>query len=719
LNITRFIHFHQRKRALVSLSLAPVEAPSSFGIAIVDKNNRITRFLEKPSWGEIFSDTVNMGIYVMEPRAFDFVPEAKRYYFARDLFPNLLQNKQSLFGFIDNCYWQDIGDLKTYQQVHREAFEHKIDLPMQQRLRDGIWQGSDCKIGKGFQVEGGVLLGDHCIIEKDVYLSNSVIGNHCRIGQNTSIRNTILWDKVVVERGCELVHDVVGNNSIIGEDSYIDENVFIADHTKIGSHSQINANVKIWPNKDVDEGSVVNFSLVWGDKWQRELFTDARVTGLANMELSPEFGAKLGAALGTWIGKGNYLLLSRDATPAARMISRALVCGLLSAGVHVHSLQVMPIPVVRCTLRSSNEKGGVHVRRSPFERKLLDILFFDGEGRDFSTNTTKAVERIFYREDFPRVAFDEVGTIDYPVRVAESYVQDFLAHLNISTIESAKYKVVIDYSYGAATQVFPTILGSLDCEVIALDAYLDVKRLTRTARKFEQALKQLAKIVQSTRANAGFLIDAGAEKIICVDETGRIIPSERLAILISKLYFDTHRPPKIAVPVSVPSQIEQFAQAQNIDIVYTADDGGSIMQATEDAEVSYALDINGGFIFTNFHFAFDGMYALVKILELLAQTGGSLSQLNDDIPKRTFVADKVSCPWEAKGKVMRRLTEFSEHKQRLLVDGVKIIYDDAWVLVVPHRDKAFYHVMAEAVNDSKAKKLVEEFKKKVLAWRSV
>lgn len=716
LDLTRFMQFHREKRALISLALSHVENPSPFGIALTNSEGRITRFLEKPSWGQIFSDSVNMGVYVLQPAALEHIPPKQEYYFSRDLFPNLLRKDLPLFGFIDDCYWKDIGSLSSYQQVHFDFFEKKIELELKEPESRGVWRGRHCQIGKNVRFEGAVILGDNCRVESGVELVNTVVGEGSVIGQNSKIENSVLWQEVQIDKGSEILRAVVGSQTRIGEQTVVAENVIISDHTQIGSQSQINANVKIWPDKEVDVGSVVNSSLVWGEKWQRELFTDARVTGLANYEVSPEFGAKLGAAFGAWLGKEHSVMVSRDATPASRMIARAMVCGLMSAGVNVHSLQVMPIPIARYALRSGRENGGVHVRRSPFDRKLIDILFFDDNGRDFSPATTRTFERIFFREDFPRVAFDEVGKIQYPVRVAESYMQDFLAHINVPVIDSAKFKVVIDYSYGAATQIFPTILGKLGCEITALNAYLDAEKITRTPRKFEQALEQLSKVVKVTGADVGFLIDAGAEVIRCVDEKGRIIPPERLAVLVTKLYFDSMQPQKIAVPVSVPHQIELFAREKNIDIEYTADNVGAIIKATEDSDVSLALDIKGGFIFTDFHFAYDGMFTLVKILEHMARSNISLGKLHETVPQRAFRLESIPCPWEVKGKVFRHLTADSEQNERLIIDGVKVLFDDAWVLVLPDRDKAFCHVLAEASHDRTAKKLVEQYKRKILNW---
>lgn len=716
LDLTRLVDFHKEKRAIGTIALTHVADPSPFGVVITDQNERITRFLEKPSWGQVFSDTVNMGIYALEPRLLDFIPAGKEFQFEKEVYPKLVEQGQSLYGFVEGCYWKDIGDLRTYHQTHWDVFEKKISLHISEPHKNGVWRGKGSKLGKGVKLVGGVVIGENCQIADGATLHNVVLADHCRIGRNSIIKDSILWSGVQVGENCELAHDVIGRGVIIEDRCVLDQNVFIGDGSKIGAQSHITPNVKIWPNKEVDVGSVVNTSLVWGDKWQRGLFTDARVTGLANFEISPEFGAKLGAAFGAWVGKGQRVVLSRDATPAARMIDRAIITGLMSAGVQIQNLEVMPIPIARYALPGAKSKGGVHVRRSPFEKNLLDILFFDGNGRDISHAIAKTIERNFYREDFARVAFDEVGDIEYPVRVTQSYAQDFLQHIDVAAIESARFKIVIDYSCGAATQIFPSILGSLDCDVISLNAFLDPEKLSRSAEEFEQALVQLAKIVKSTGAHIGFLIDAGAEKIFCVDEKGEIIPSNRLASMMALLYLEQNQPRKLAAPVSVPSYVEKLAHERGVELVYTANDGGALIKATEDSDVQLALDITGGLIFPEFHFAFDGMFSIVKILEMLAKSGLTLRKLQTRLPKRSLVVGQVACPWEAKGKVMRRLDENSQGQNRLLVDGIRINFDDAWVLVLPDRDRAGYHILAEAGNNGAAEKFVEEYRQKVVEW---
>lgn len=217
LDLSPFIRFHRDKKAVITMSLAHVENPSPFGITITDKSGRVTRFLEKPSWGQIFSDTVNMGIYLLESKALDFIPEDKQYYFAKDLFPKMVKHSQPLYGFISDCYWKDIGDLNTYQEVHWDWFEGQINLEIKEVFKEGIWIGKNCKIGKGVKYAGPVVLGNNCKIENRVLLSRSVIGDHCQIGQDSIIASSILWRNVNVEKNTELNHEVVGTGSKIRE----------------------------------------------------------------------------------------------------------------------------------------------------------------------------------------------------------------------------------------------------------------------------------------------------------------------------------------------------------------------------------------------------------------------------------------------------------------------------------------------------------------------
>ncbi len=325
---------------------------------------------------------------------------------------------------------------------------------------------------------------------------------------------------MVIGHSCELSSDVIGCQTSIGEKAVIAENVFISDACWIGRGARLSANIKLWPEKVVEEGAILTRSLVWEDKWLRELFTDSRVTGLSNIEMNPEFGAKLGAAYGAFIGAGKTVVTCRDSDNVSRMMNRALICGLISAGVNTFDLRATSIPLLRHELSSGKEAGGIHVRRSPFDKNLTDIIFFDANGKDLPGNRTKSVERLFFGEDFARAPREKVGEIFFPERTTEVYKEKFLSSLDIEAISKKKFRIVIDYSNGIASTIFPIILGSFDCQVVALNAHLDPRKLTRDRNEFEYSLKQLCHIVTSLKYDIGCLIDAGGEKLLRGERTG-------------------------------------------------------------------------------------------------------------------------------------------------------------------------------------------------------
>jgi mannose-1-phosphate guanylyltransferase / phosphomannomutase len=404
------------------------------------------------------------------------------------------------------------------------------------------------------------------------------------------------------------------------------------------------------------------------------------------------------------------------------MMNRALICGLVSAGVNTYDLRATSIPILRHELSTGREAGGIHVRRSPFDKNLTDIVFFDANGKDLPTKKTKSIERLFFGEDFARSSPENVGAISFPERTTESYKEKFLSSLNVEAISRKKFKLVIDYSNGVASTIFPVILGSFDCQVVALNAHLDPRRLTRDKDEFDYSLKQLSHIVTSLKYDIGALVDAGGEKLFMVDENGSPIDSDRLLVLVAELFMRTHPEVKgIAVPITSSGEIDIIAAKRGVHVVKTRNSHLAMMEAATSKAVQFVGGTKGGFIFTNFFFATDAMYSVAKILEMMATAGATLGQLNSEIPLLEMAKRNVNCSWEHKGKVMRHIMHDSEGLRRDLVDGVKIYlegkYDGASTLLIPDKERPLFHINAEAPDRRTAEAIATEYEKKVIRWR--
>jgi mannose-1-phosphate guanylyltransferase/phosphomannomutase len=722
-DLTAALRYHESKKAKATIVLTHAKNPLQFGVVITGDDGKITRFLEKPSWGEVFSDTINTGIYIIEPDILEMIPYRQDFDFSKDLFPLMLRQDLGLYGCTTDGYWRDIGNLNEYQDAHMDVLAGTVNLEIPGMQSGGASIGEGTRIDlAGVHLSGRVVVGKNCTIGEGSKISNSIIGDNSVIGPGSIITNSVIWSDVVVGHNSEISSDVIGSKCSIGEKAVIAENVFIGDGCWIGRGARLSANIKLWPEKVVEEGAVLTRSLVWEDKWLRELFTDSRVTGLSNIEMNPEFGAKLGAAYGAFIGAGKTVVTCRDSDNVSRMMNRAILCGLVSAGVNTFDLRAISIPLLRHELSSGKEAGGIHVRRNPSDKNLTDIIFFDANGKDLPTSKTKSVERLFFGEDFARAPREKVGGISFPERTTEAYKEKFLSSLDIEAISKKKFKLVIDYSNGVASTIFPIILGSFDCQVVALNAHLDPRKLTRDKYEFDYSMKQLSHIVTSLKYDMGILIDGGGERLFLVNENGDAFDSDRLLTVVTDMFLQTHKDVEsVAVPITSSGEIDLLADRHNVKVVKTRNSHLAMMEAAANKKIRFIGGTKGGFIFTDFFFATDAMYSLAKLLEMMAHADKRLGDFDTEIPRLYLARRTVNCSWEHKGKVMRHIMADTDTMRRDLVDGVKVYLPEGSkgisVLMIPDKERPLFHVSAEARDQQSADRLALDYEKKVIIWR--
>jgi len=709
-NLTSAIKFHRTSSAIATIALTRVVDPLPYGIVITDETGRIIRFLEKPTWGEVFSDTINTGIYILDPKVFDFIPTRSNFDFSANLFPLLLKKELPLFGYIAKGYWRDIGNLTEYRLAHYDLLHGKIKLDiLGERVKSGsasIWMDKGVSQADNVSFKEGVIIGKRCKIGEGVHLENTVVGDGCVIEKWANISNSILWNKVKIGKGSELKENVVGAGSHIKDGAFLQAGAILSEGCTVGVNSRVRANVKIWPYKVVEDGATLSTSLIWGEKWTRSLFGTHGVVGLANVEISPEFASRLGAAYGASFPQGSLVMTSRSNDKTCRMINRAIMTGTLSVGVNVGDLRTIPVPVARHHIRTSGASGGLHIRRAPRDPQSLEIQFFDENGLDILGRKEKAIEQLFLREDFRRATAEDTGELSFPYRVIEYYREAFLDNIDTELIAKRNFRLVIDYGFGEAVSVFPSILGELKCEVVALNAHPNPSEVTKSQEKVEKSLKQLSNIVTTLHADLGFLLDPEAEMTFFVDERGKIISNDLALAIVTWLVGKIYPGETIAVPATASRIIEDIAP--KVKRIKTTS------RAMMDEKEAYLVgNARGGFIFPRFQPAFDAMFAVVKILELLARAKTSLAKIASYIPPFYLLHERVPCPWEAKGKIMRHLTEMTTHERRELIDGVKIYHDRDWVFLLPSTNRALFHVFSEAGSIKNAKALSKRFTREI------
>jgi mannose-1-phosphate guanylyltransferase/phosphomannomutase len=427
------------------------------------------------------------------------------------------------------------------------------------------------------------------------------------------------------------------------------------------------------------------------------------------VDLTPEFAAKLGAAFGALHKVGSVVTVNRDLNKTSRMIKRAIIAGLPSSGVNVMDLENVPIPVACYYTHATHAVGGVHVRLSPYDRRVVDIKFFNSEGLTIDKQTERTVERIFFREDFRRVYLDDIGHIENALDVSERYSTHFCRSLNLPAIRQRKFKLVVDYAHSPVSLVLPRLLNELQCNVIALNSALDAERMSIPRAEFERDLILLGRITGATSADLGVRFDVGGEKIFLVQADGSVVPDHALKAAIAELALRAKPNGTIVVPAHTSLALERIA-AQHQGRVFRAKlDLISLMLAATQTGTLVAADGAGGFIFPEFQATVDGLFALAKLLELLAVCNTTLPDVLNALPPIAVAHRTVSCAWNAKGRVMRLLNEQFQAYKSEQVDGLRLDLGHEWVLILPDPDEPLCHVYAESVTEHDSLRLLEKF----------
>jgi len=721
-NLTEAMDWHKKQEADATILLTRVENPLAYGITITDDDGRIVRFLEKPTWGEAFSDTINTGIYILAPSAVQLIPKGINYDFSQDLYPLMLERKMGLYGKVMDGYWKDVGNVDEYLRAHRDIFSGalKLDLKVEETALEGatIHRGRNVLIGEDVSISGTVILGDDVQVEPGCNLHNCAIGQRCRIGQNCDFTDTVVWPDTQIGSDTRAHSAIVCAGARLGANVQLLDNVIVSDECVVGDSATIKANCKIWPSKTVDEGAIVSSSLVWGEKWNRELFTASKVSGLALTEITPDMAVRLGAAFGATLGQGATVVTSRDASDISRLVRRTLMSGLLAAGVDVFDLETMPVPVVRYALTMRNYTAGIYVRHSPADYRCLDFIFIDGSGLDMPTSKLKKVERNYFGEDFQRATMDNIGHLDFPQRILPEYQAAFIAQIDETEIKKAGFKVVIDHSNGASSQVFPTLFSRLGISTTELNANLNPRKFSVTPEERAKSIVQLSAIVKSLNADMGFRLNTAAEQLTVVDDAGVPMDNHLLLLVVLDLYLRLHPEAKrVAVPVDASMGVEEIAEKHGAEVIRVGNDHRAMMEVRISGMVDFVGGSRGGFIFPGFQSGSDAMLSTVHILQMIARSRERFSELRRPFEHFKRRSASVPCSWERKGTVMRRLITETDKKERQLVDGVRIFDNGGWVLISADSLKASFHIFAESRSEETTSALIDRYTGLVKKWQ--
>jgi mannose-1-phosphate guanylyltransferase / phosphomannomutase len=713
IDLSDLIAFHKDNQALVTVALARVPDPLEFGIVIAAEDGKIQRFLEKPTWGQVFSDTVNTGIYVMEPEVLAELPAGESVDWSSEVFPRLLERGAPLYGWVADGYWEDVGSPDSYFKAQADVLSGKADVQIDGfEVSPGVWVADGAEVDPDAVLTGPLCIGDYAKIEAGARVRQfTVVGSNVIVKEGAFLHRAVVHNNVYVGRGAQLRGCVVGKNTDVMSLARIEEGAVVGDECVIEPDVYVSAGVKVYPFKTIEAGAVVNSSVIWESRGQRTLFGPRGVSGLVNVEITPELCVRLASAYASTLKKGSVVTTSRDASRAARALKRAVHGALNASAINVVDLEAQPMPLARFETARSDCSGGIALRTTPGDPQSIDIIFMDSDGADLSQAAQRKLERVFSRQEYRRAFPGEIAELSYPPRVVEAYTNELLRCIDMNGVFGAGLRVVVDCAGGTTSLVLPSLLGKIGFEdVLTVNNRLDESSPTESLAAMRAGLHRLGELVSSAGAAFGVRFDQVGERIALVDDRGALVSDDRALLVVLDLIAAERRGGRVALPVTTTRVAEEVCCRHGVQVDWTPTSLHGLYEAAARPDVIFAADGKGGFVVPAFAKSIDGLAAFAQLIGLVARTRLTLSQIGARIPEANLLKRSMPTPWAAKGMVMRTVVEAAGDREIDTTDGVRVIEPGrGWILVLPDPLEAVTHLWAEGNDQDTAQALIDEW----------
>ncbi len=648
-NLKKCIDFHFAKKSPATIILCEKDEPLEYGLVLTDGNSRITQFIEKPSWDRVCTNAVNTGIYILSSEVLKNIPGDRSYDFGKDLFPRLLKEGVPMYAYTAKGYWCDIGSSKAYLRSHFDALDGKTGLDPYNAPANGVVSRSvipadlkiapPCYIGKDVIFESGASIGPY-----------AVIGGNSHIGSNVKIDHSLI-DGAKIGSDSELSGAIVCRGAVIGRDCVISEGCIIGEKTIIGQGSFLADGVLVWPNKSVESGDRILYSIVRGGSVSPSTLFQGRLAGELGTEISFENLIDAGSSLSGF----KKVLLMSNSTPAALAAASAFKAGVCAGGAEVWDCETGFESAAAYGARHFDMGAAVFIRNTG---PSLSISFFRGNGRSFTRADERLVEASL-SGDAVRAPHNRIGQIRNLPDVIEAYA--------LAAVKGAFYK-------DKAPCRNPVFVFGDSVAALTLKRTLSVLGCPAAKSKAEGVCFQIS--------DDGFTLIA--------EEGGEIVSPLQIEVALALLEFEIGSG-RVAVLPSSPAAIELIARSSGCTVY------------------KYGRDNEAEAILSGQRFFYDAVFAAARLMAGLAVKGETLSHIINRIPK--FFVSQRSVRTESGGAfVMRGLLNSCSEMSLELSEGLSVLSDKGRIRISP-RSGGDISISAEAGNEETALELCSEFEK--------
>jgi phosphomannomutase/phosphoglucomutase len=437
------------------------------------------------------------------------------------------------------------------------------------------------------------------------------------------------------------------------------------------------------------------------------LFGTNGIRGVVGKDMTADLAVRVGRAIGSHFGAGS-VALARDPRLSGPMLAKAVSAGLMSAGLEVIDLGMVPTPCAQYYVhRHGGLKGGVVITASHNPREFNGIKALDSRGMEMAREEEEAIEAIYFEESYRAADWSGVGDLRSDGSAVDLYLRGIQSHVDVEAVRKRKLTVVADPASGAGCATTPYLLRMLGCRVLTLNGQPDGAFPGRLPEPTVEHLGDLMRVVPDSKADLGVAHDGDADRAIFVDETGAFVYGDRSLALLAKSAVAA-RGGLVVTPVSTSSVLDDVVREAGGHVIHTRVGSPIVARTMLEQGATFGGEENGGIIFPEHQFCRDGGMSLAKMLETLAKEGKSLSQLLAALPRYSLSKAAVEVPMDQRQAVLDAIVSFIQGRKVETIDGVKIHDADGWVLVRPSGTEPLFRVYAEARTPERAKALAQE-----------
>ena len=443
-----------------------------------------------------------------------------------------------------------------------------------------------------------------------------------------------------------------------------------------------------------------------------EIVDNGRIVAKANLILTPELVAKIGAIHGTYMGGNGILVVARDYSNNSRMLKRAFMSGSMSTGLDILNLHSAPLPLVEFCIRRFGASGGVYFSSGGTYGGDTTIRFFDSSGIEFSESNMQSANELFKKNEINRVDPIRIGTISSILQTFEVYKKAIPQFIDKNVVTKAGLKVVMDCSHGPTGELGPEILNSINTNVIALNTYY--RPLADKIYPNLQTVRDAASIVKASEANLGVVFDTDGSRMLVFDETGSLIDFEDIFMLFisNSESIQKSKSNPLITTTSCSRILDAYCETMGYKLRRMLNMPGTISKGIREERAAFGASDTLKFYFPQYGPFSDAILTLLKLLEIIAKKDEPLSSIIRSFPKTIKVHKTLNVTEDILFNFTIILKEKLKNRDVFIMDtliGLKIVFEPGiWVKLKPSLYRNALIVTSEAPEQSISEKRIKE-----------